>query len=88
MRQMSGMMNNMNSLLQPFGGFLGPAMGSQIMPFSRQPMGGGLMPFGFPNMNPLFQNMDQMARSPNCHSYSSSTVMTMTNGPDGRPQVC
>jgi hypothetical protein len=23
-----------------------------------------------------------------CHSFSSSSVMTMTSGPDGRPQVC
>lgn len=26
--------------------------------------------------------------NPDCHSFSSSTVMTMTSGPDGRPQVC
>lgn len=88
MRQMNRMMSSMNSIFnQPFGGFLEPGMGSELMPFGGRSMGSGLMPFGFPNMNNLFQNMEQMTNNPNCHSYSSSTVMTMTNGPDGRPQV-
>uniref|UniRef100_A0A1B6HL29 Myeloid leukemia factor n=1 Tax=Homalodisca liturata TaxID=320908 RepID=A0A1B6HL29_9HEMI len=88
MRQMNRMMSSMNSMFsQPFGGLLGPGVGSELMPFGGHSMGGGLMPFGFPNMNHMFQNMDHMSNNPNCHSYSSSTVMTMTNGPDGRPQV-
>lgn len=32
-------------------------------------------------------SMDQMAQGGNCHMYSSSSVMTMTTGPDGKPQV-
>ena len=28
-----------------------------------------------------------MAPNPNCHSFSSSSIMTMTSTPDGRPQV-
>ena len=28
-----------------------------------------------------------MAQTGNCHMYSSSSVMTMTTGPDGKPQV-
>lgn len=86
MRQMNRMMRSMNSMFnQPFGGLMGPGMGTDLMPFGGG--GGAMMPFGFPNMNHLFQSMDQMGNNPNCHSYSSSTVMTMTNGPDGRPQV-
>lgn len=84
-------MSNMNSLLHPFGNVMGPPrMGSELMPFGSQPMAGGLMPFGFGNMNVpnMFPNLEQMTSNPGCMSYSSSTVMTMTNGPDGRPQVC
>lgn len=28
-----------------------------------------------------------MSQNPNCHSFSSSSIMTMTSGSDGRPQV-
>lgn len=91
MRQMNSMMNRMSSVFnhQPFGGLLGaPAGGNELMPFGHDMGGmrGTMMPFGFPNMNRLFQ-FNQMGNDPHCHSYSSSTVMTMTNGPDGRPQV-
>lgn len=90
MRQMNSMMNRMNSMFsQPFGGLLGgppPSGRNELMPFGHD-MGGSLMPFGFPNMNRLYQQFDHMGNNPNCHSYSSSTFMTMTNGPDGRPQV-
>lgn len=86
---MSRMMNSMNSMFnQQFRGFLEPPIGSELMPFGGGSMLGGMMPFGFPNMNNMFPSMGQMPNNPNCHSYSSSTVMTMTNGPDGRPQVC
>ncbi|KAK7071742.1 hypothetical protein SK128_010013, partial [Halocaridina rubra] len=30
---------------------------------------------------------DPMAQQGNCHTFSSSSVMTMTTGPDGRPTV-
>uniref|UniRef100_A0A1B6DVH5 Myeloid leukemia factor n=1 Tax=Clastoptera arizonana TaxID=38151 RepID=A0A1B6DVH5_9HEMI len=90
MRQMNNMMSNMNSLFgQSFGGVLGSgAVGNEIMPFSGRFMGGSLMPFGFPNMGRALTEMDPIyPNNPSCHSFSSSTVMTMTNGPDGRPQV-
>jgi len=45
----------------------------------------GMMPMGFPNMGNLFQPMTQ--NPGNCSVFSSSTIMTMTQGPDGRPQV-
>ncbi|XP_078047360.1 myeloid leukemia factor isoform X3 [Augochlora pura] len=51
-----------------------------------------MMPFGFPliptfNMNPIFRDFDNVAPGGNCHSFTSRSVMTMANGPDGRPQV-
>ncbi|XP_076167026.1 myeloid leukemia factor isoform X2 [Ptiloglossa arizonensis] len=54
-----------------------------------------IMPFGFPpmpsfNMGRLFADFDnQMFLAPNgnCHSFTSSSVMSMASGPDGRPQV-
>lgn len=51
-----------------------------------------LMPFGFgrslfPNMDDMFANFNQLSQNPNCHSYSSSTVMTYTTDESGRPQM-
>lgn len=47
--------------------------------------GGGLMPFGFPSM----PNMNRLLTGDGMEgpSFSSSSVITMTQGPDGRPQV-
>lgn len=93
MRQMN---NAMNSLLgNPFGNdmfgggggaFPGRPPSMAMMPFNN-PAGSMLSPFPFPNMNNFMQNMSQMSNDPNCHSFSSSSVMTMTTGPDGKPQV-
>ncbi|XP_066992508.1 myeloid leukemia factor isoform X2 [Anabrus simplex] len=83
MRQMNNMMNSM--FANPFG-FMGgmdtPAIGSSRGSHD-------IMPFGFPsmNMNRLFVDLDRMGNDPNCHAFSSSTVMTMSRGPDGQPQV-
>lgn len=51
-----------------------------------------LMPFGFgrslfPNMDDMFASFNQINQNPNCHSYSSSSVMTYTTDESGRPQV-
>ncbi|KAL7303104.1 hypothetical protein TKK_0004317 [Trichogramma kaykai] len=59
-----------------------------------------MSPFGFPLMasiGQMFSNMDNMGAmvqsnmgnmgNPNCHSFTSSSVMTMTSGSDGRPQI-
>ncbi|KAF4525761.1 hypothetical protein B566_EDAN002023 [Ephemera danica] len=75
------------------GGFprlMGGPMG-QLMPSRRQQRGQDIMPFGFPNL-PLFPGMDgrqmqNMGNMGDCHSFSSSTMVSMTTGPDGRPQV-
>ncbi|XP_050706149.1 myeloid leukemia factor 2-like isoform X2 [Eriocheir sinensis] len=42
---------------------------------------------GIPSIGNMMSSLDQMAQTGNCHMYSSSSVMTMTTGPDGRPQV-
>lgn len=48
-------------------------------------MGGGLMPFGFPAM----PNMNRLLSGEGMEgpSFCSSSVITMSHGPDGRPQV-
>ncbi|CAK9187284.1 unnamed protein product [Ilex paraguariensis] len=95
MRQMN---NAMSSLFgNPFGNdmfgggggggsFPGRPPSMAMMPFSN-PSGGLLSPFPFPNMNPFMQSMSQMSNDPNCHSFSTSSMTTMTTGPDGKPQV-
>lgn len=100
MRHMDSMINSMfNDPFGMMGGLMGGSRGAlenvhqprpnQVAPFGGM-FGGGLFGggmFGFPNMNRLFDNMSAMRQDPNCHSFSSSTVMTMSSGPDGRPQV-
>lgn len=94
MRQMN---NAMGSLFgNPFGNdmfggggggaFPGRPPSMAMMPFNY-PAGGMLSPFPFPNMNHFMPSMGQMSNDPNCHSFSSSSVTTMTAGPDGKPQV-
>ncbi|KAK7869667.1 hypothetical protein R5R35_010029 [Gryllus longicercus] len=92
MRQMNNMMNSM--FADPFGFMdsMGPPAltgphSRALAPMGGRRPGGDLMPFGFMNMNRIFPDFDQLGNDPNCHSFSSSTVMTMTSGPDGRPQV-
>ncbi|XP_044738576.1 myeloid leukemia factor isoform X2 [Chrysoperla carnea] len=82
MRSMRQMNNMMNSLFaDPFGMMgipaltNGPGRGSQD----------SLMPFGFPGMNLNINRL--LGGNGNCHSYSSSSVVRMTSGPDGKPQV-
>lgn len=74
---MGAHMRNMNNMMNSM--FSGGPFG--MMGFSAP-----LMPpmMQMPNMNDLMNGMQQNG---NCHSYSQSTVMSMTNGPDGRPQV-
>ncbi|XP_071577937.1 myeloid leukemia factor isoform X1 [Temnothorax nylanderi] len=80
MRQMNNMMNSM--FPDPF-----DMMGQNaLMPYGR----------GLPNNMPValfdpnfgrfgFNNM--ATSNGNCHSFMSQSVMTMSSGPDGRPQV-
>lgn len=92
MRRMESMMDNMMS---PFGGLFGGhrAIDSNGQQVNRSASHGNmLMPFGFgsslfPNMDDMFANFGQMSNNPNCHSFSSSSVMTYTTDESGRPQV-
>merc|ERR1711911_375833 len=83
----------MNAMFRdPFGGMMMPHH-QALMPANPQqqalsPFGsfGGfnlMDPFGMPSMGHVFQSMNQ----PGAQMFSSSSVMTMTTGPDGRPQV-
>lgn len=91
MRQMESMMD---AMMSPFGGMFNeiPQLdyGNAI---ARQNINrNSLMPFGFghslfPSMNNMFNNFGRLTQDPNCHSYSSSSVMTFTTDEHGRPQM-
>jgi len=100
MNQMNSMMNSMlqnpflgmmpaqhQHMIQSSGLNVHPQQHGAMMPFGGMAMGMGGMgnPFG---MQSMFQTMSQngsfMSATP---MYSSSSVMSMTTGPDGRPQV-
>ena len=89
MRQMQNMMNSFFGG-SPLAGASGRSRSMSLMPFNDgmdNNMNSMMSPFGFPNMNQIMRSMSQMPNDPNCHSFSSSSVMTMTTGPDGKPQV-
>ncbi|XP_076242737.1 myeloid leukemia factor isoform X3 [Calliopsis andreniformis] len=51
-----------------------------------------MMPFGFSSIPPFpmgrfFTDFNNMAQGGNCHSFTSTSVMTTASGPDGCPQV-
>ncbi|XP_015113297.1 myeloid leukemia factor isoform X3 [Diachasma alloeum] len=86
MQHMNSMMNSLFS--NPFG-MMGPAlMGPEPRGRHRHNQ---MMPFGFGmpafNMNDMFSQFDNMGQDPNTHGMSSTSIMTYTSGPDGRPQV-
>lgn len=88
----------MNGLQALTGGF-----GQQQNPHHARGFGGGLMPFGFPPMMNNMANMTNMTNMNNMNnmnmnrlltgdgmdgaSFSSSSVISMSHGPDGKPQV-
>lgn len=87
MRQMNNMMNSL--FADPFSmmNFDNRALThrSNIMNHNA------LMPFGFPNINNMNRllsgSLDSLGDGHHGHCYSSSTVVSMSSGPDGRPQV-
>ncbi|XP_055706435.1 myeloid leukemia factor isoform X2 [Phlebotomus papatasi] len=89
MRQMSNMMNSL--LSDPFGMFGGfDSIGGGAPAL----MGGSqtaLTPFGFPNINRLLAGpgsfMSAAEHHPGVQYSSSSSFVSMTSGPDGRPHV-
>ncbi|XP_063702294.1 myeloid leukemia factor [Culicoides brevitarsis] len=92
MRQMRQMNNMMNSLFgDPFGGMMGGMGGMGAMNgmnaiagpqqmFSRQ-----LMPMFSNNMSNRL--LTDLPTAPGGVGYSSSSVFSMTTGPDGKPQI-
>ncbi|XP_011052537.1 PREDICTED: myeloid leukemia factor isoform X5 [Acromyrmex echinatior] len=80
MRQMNSMMNSMFS--DPF-----EMMGQNAL-VPRYGRGFNDMPVSLfdPHFGRSF-DFNNMASNGNCHSFMSQSVMTMSSGPDGRPQV-
>lgn len=62
----------------------GPFADMQMMPFGFPSFGFPMAPM--PNPEMMLSNFSMQGNG-NCHSFASTSVMTMTNGPDGRPQV-
>lgn len=99
--QMSQMMHSL--MMNPLGnmGPIDP-LGRSIMGIEAQPMLGppvGVpairhsvpsnpwMDLFSPGAGSSFQSMSMLSGDPSVHSYCSSTMMSMTTGPDGRPMV-
>ncbi|XP_067627440.1 myeloid leukemia factor isoform X2 [Eurosta solidaginis] len=90
MRSMNRLMNSFmpdpfNMLAAPFdSGFQQNALVERGNPHGGNPMGGL---FGFPAMPNINRLLSADIGSPNGASYCSSSVITMSPGPDGRPQI-
>lgn len=89
MRQMNNMMNSL--FADPFG-MMSDFDNRALV--HRTNLHNSLMPFGFPNLNNMNRllsgSLDSMSSGHSMgsgHSYSSSTVISMSSGPDGRQQV-
>lgn len=66
------------------------AVSTALAPRHHQPPRTATDPFsalGIPSIANMMSSIDQMNQQANCQMYSSSSVMTMVTGPDGRPQV-
>lgn len=90
MRQMNNMMNSL--FADPFG--MMESFENRALTHHRSSMPNSLMPFGFPmnrllsgSLDTLGDNLLTGVSGSSGHSYSSSTVISMSSGPDGRPQV-
>ncbi|XP_022900446.1 myeloid leukemia factor isoform X2 [Onthophagus taurus] len=83
MRQMNTMMNSL--FTDPFG-IMNNDFGDRMLTHRAPAPSMALSPFAMPNMNRLLSgSLDNLGN--NSHCYSSSTVVSMVSGPDGRPQV-
>ncbi|KAM7310559.1 hypothetical protein ISCGN_007467 [Ixodes scapularis] len=92
-RQMEAMMEGMMS---PLGPMLGAFPGLAPLGAPRRSASQALLPtfasggFGsglFPSVDDMFANIGRLSQDPSCHSFSSSSVMTVTTDGQGRPQV-
>lgn len=79
-RQVNSMMNSL--FADPFSDMRMDGFGNFMSPRQHRPMFNSMMPI-MPNFNRLLTN--NMGN--NAFSSSSSTIVSMTSGPDGRPQV-
>lgn len=88
MRSMRQMNNMMNSLFADPFTMMNEYSAPALTAGNRAGSHNSLMPYGFPampNINRLLSNsLDSLGQ---CHSYSSTSVVSMSSGPDGRPQV-
>uniref|UniRef100_A0A0K8VI73 Myeloid leukemia factor n=1 Tax=Bactrocera latifrons TaxID=174628 RepID=A0A0K8VI73_BACLA len=89
MRSMNRFMNSFMpdpfNMLAPFDpGFQQNALMERSNQHVANPMGGL---FGFPAMPNINRLLSADIGSPNGASYCSSSVITMSSGPDGRPQI-
>lgn len=57
-----------------------------LAPFGMMGMGGGFMDM-FGMMGEMMENMERMSGSPNCQTFSSSTVISYSSGDIGAPKV-
>lgn len=87
MRQMRQMNNMMNSLFgDPFGGMMGGMNAMNAIAPPQQMFGRQLMPMFTNNMSNRLLNVTDMP-SHGGIGYSSSSVFSMSTGPDGKPQI-
>ncbi|XP_072317120.1 myeloid leukemia factor 2 isoform X2 [Eucyclogobius newberryi] len=82
---------HMRSMFDPFGmdpfALAVPQMqAGPLAPFGMMGMGGGFMNM-FDMMGNMMGNMDRMTGSPNCQTFSSSTVISYSAMDSGAPQV-
>ncbi|XP_054736659.1 myeloid leukemia factor isoform X1 [Anastrepha obliqua] len=89
MRSMNRLMNSLMpdpfNMLTPFdSGFQQNALMERGNPHVGNPMGGFM---GFPPMANINRLLNSDIGQPHGSSYCSSSVITMSSGPDGRPQI-
>lgn len=77
------------SAFDPMNGLQALTGGFAQQPNQLQPrgFGGGLMPFGFPAMPAMNMNRLLSGDGMDGASFCSSSVISMSHGPDGNPQV-
>jgi len=87
MRQMNNMMNSLFNFPDPFGGMFrgGQHGGMQAIQAGPQNFQRQLMPMFSQNMSNRLLNANEFPQAG--MGYSSSSVFSMTTGPDGKPQI-
>ncbi|CAN7939214.1 unnamed protein product [Ixodes hexagonus] len=83
---MEGMMSPLGPMLGAFPGLapMGRSASQALLPSFAS---GGFASALFPTLDDMFANIGRMSQDPSCHSFASSSVMTVTTDGQGRPQV-